>query len=234
MLMNSVIPLKFARLITLFLAWAWAVIALGVEINAFVKSNKDKDGIRKEVPRPTTVSIDTNDVFQSGVVVTTVVAVILFLCTVYIGLLLVDNSRRSGLSTRTLVVQYLSLGFFAIWLLATQIPVTVFVATRSARVEAFIDGLKLPDSVVATIERALGAKTKYSSFGYLKLIAIIPWFTFLFTLIAAVVSFMASAHARRNATSAPISSTGKVEPATEDRKAEPTAAAANHETTPQA
>lgn len=167
------------------------------------------------------------DVFQSGVVVTTVSAVILVLCTLYIGLLLADSSRRTGVSTRTLVVQYATLGFFALWLFATQIPLTVFVTTRSIKVTAFIDGLPLPNNIVNTIERALGAKTKYSSYDYrasyirplkphtliscstVKLLAILPWFAFLFTLVAAVVAFMASSHARRHAKAEPVSSTGK-------------------------
>ncbi|KAJ7699224.1 hypothetical protein B0H17DRAFT_1049224 [Mycena rosella] len=201
---NSGISLRLPRLITLSLAWAWAVISLGIEINAFVKSNRDKKAIRNEVPPPTTVSVNTNDVFQSGAVVTTVSAVILVLCTLYIGLLLLDNRRGSGLSTRTLAVQYLSLGFFAIWLFATQIAVSHFVATRSVKVDAFLGGVKLPDNVVGVIERALGAKTKYSSYSYLKLLAILPWFTFLFTLIAAVVAFMAS---RRPASSDNVETT---------------------------
>ncbi|KAJ7097546.1 hypothetical protein C8R44DRAFT_811608 [Mycena epipterygia] len=212
MMTNSIIPLKFPRLITLCLAWAWALISLAIGINAFVKSNRDKNSIKNEVPPPTTVSIDTNDVFQSGVVVTTVSAVILVLCTLYIGLLLVDSSRRTGVSTRTLVVQYATLGFFALWLFAAQIPVTVFVATRSVKVAASIDGLPLPSSIVNTIERALGAKTKYSSYDYLKLLAILPWFAFLFTVVAAVVAFMASSHARRHAKAEPVSSTGKEVP----------------------
>ncbi|KAJ6598189.1 hypothetical protein DFH09DRAFT_1356521 [Mycena vulgaris] len=209
---NSVIPFKFARLVSLFLAWAFAVISLGVGINAFVKSNQDKSEIRDQVPPPTTVSIDTNDVFQSGVVVTTISALIVVLCTLFLGLLFLDSSRRSGLSTRTLVLQYLTLGFLVVWLFATQIPLTLFVATRSVKVEAFIDGIKLPDKFVTTIERALGAKTKYSSYDYLKLLAILPWFTLFFTFIAVVVTFVASLHARRHVSSnnvAPISGTEK-------------------------
>ncbi|KAJ7722873.1 hypothetical protein DFH07DRAFT_897770 [Mycena maculata] len=213
MLMNSVIPHKFPRLVTLFLAWAWAWIALGVGINAFVKSNKDKSAIKNQVPPPTTVSINTNDVFRAGVVVTTVSALIAVISTIYIGLLLFDSGRRSGISTRTLTVQYATLGFLAVWLFATQIPVTVFVATHSVQVSASIDGLTLGNGIVKTIEKALGAKTAYKDYNYLVLLAVLPWFTILFTLIAAVVSFLASSHARRTTSTkaAPVSSLGQVD-----------------------
>lgn len=172
--------------------------------------------------------------FQAGVVVTTVSALIAILSTLYIGLLVIDSRRRSGISTRTLTLQYLTLGFLAIWLLATQIAVTVFVATRSVQVSASIDGLKLGDGIVKTIEQALGAKTAYKDYDYCAsppsplspaipsnyvrhaviLLAILPWFTFLFTLIAAVVSFLASSHARRHVSTtkaAPVSSAGQIE-----------------------
>ncbi|KAJ7916809.1 hypothetical protein B0H13DRAFT_1997115 [Mycena leptocephala] len=195
--MNGVIPLKFPRLITLFLAWAWSLISLAICINALVKSKKDKNSITDEIRPPTTVSIDTNDVSQAGAVVATVSTLILVLCTLYIGLMVVDSNARSGISTRTLPLQYLSLAFLAVWLFATQIPLSLFVSTRSVQVSAFINGIKISDGFVKTVERALGTKTRYKDYDYLNLLAILPWFAFLFTLAAAVVSFLASSHARR-------------------------------------
>ncbi|KAJ7671996.1 hypothetical protein B0H17DRAFT_1335341 [Mycena rosella] len=192
MSINSVIPLRFSRLVTLFLAWEWAVVSLAVEINAFVKSKKAKDAIMKIIPAQTTISFDSSDVFQSSAVVTTVSALILVLCTVYFIILLVDIKSRSGVSTRTLTLQYLSLAICVIVLFATQVAVSIFVSTRSVKVSASVDGLALPDSVVQTVERELGVSTEYSSFEYLVLIAVLPWFTFLFTLIAVIVTFIAS------------------------------------------
>ncbi|KAJ7040941.1 hypothetical protein C8F04DRAFT_1081077 [Mycena alexandri] len=219
--MNNTTPLKFPRLISLLLAWAWSLISLAVGINAFVKSNRDKSRIISEVPPPTTISLNTNDVFRAGVVVTVISAIIMVLCTIYIGLLVVDANARSGISTRTLPLQYLSLGFFAIWLFATEIPVSLFVSTRSVKVSAAIGGLELPNSVIQTIERALGTKIAYKDFSYLKLIAILPWFAFLFTVVAAVVSFLASSRADSGNTSNPES---KVGPVSSGPKPEATAA----------
>ncbi|KAF7369240.1 hypothetical protein MVEN_00251700 [Mycena venus] len=208
MMMNSVIPLKFPRLITLFLAWTWSLISLAIGINAFVKSNRDKNRIKDEIPAPTEVTINTNDIFQSGAVVTTISALILVLTTVYIGLMVVDANARSGISTRSLPLQYITLAFLAVWLFATEIPVSLFVSTRSAKVSASIDGITIPDNLLKRIERALGATTAYKNFSYLKLLAILPWFAFIFTLAAAVVAFLASSRARgRSKGATPVSST---------------------------
>ncbi|KAJ7677852.1 hypothetical protein DFH06DRAFT_1167286 [Mycena polygramma] len=210
---SSAIPLKFPRLLTLFLAWAWSLISLAIGINAFVKSNRDKNRIKAQVPPPTDISINTNDVFAAGVVVTVISALILVLTTLYLAFLLLDHRRgrttspsstspfstRPSISTRTLTVQYATLGFLAVWLFATQVAVSVFVAQRSARVSASINGVPLPGNVVKTVERALNAKTRYRDFGYLKLLAILPWFTFLFTLAAAITAFLAARRARSHA-----------------------------------
>ncbi|KAJ7267185.1 hypothetical protein C8J57DRAFT_1326933 [Mycena rebaudengoi] len=212
MMMNSVIPLKFPRLVFLFLAFAWALVSFAVGINAFIKSNAQQDRIKSQVPRPTSVSIDINNVLQSGGVSTGISAVIAALCFVYMVLLFLDNSRPSGISTHTLRLQYISLAVLAIGLLAVQIPLTVFTATRSAQVAAFIDGIKLPNTVVKVVEKAIGVKTAYKDFDYLTLLAILPWFAILFTTIAAIVTFMASSHARSAALGSPVASSGSEEP----------------------
>ncbi|KAJ7234755.1 hypothetical protein B0H12DRAFT_1327617 [Mycena haematopus] len=205
--MNSVIPFKFPRIITLFLAWAWSIISLAVGINAFIKSNRDKNRLKNQVPPPATISINTNDVFRAGVVVTVISGLILVLTTVYIVLTVT-------ISARTLRLQYISLAFLAVWLFAAQIPVSLFVATRSAKVSAFIDGFPISDGVLQTIEQAIGAKTAYKDFNYLKLVAILPWFTFLFTLAAAIVIFLASSRSRSKASTAPTAETKSAQPTT--------------------
>ncbi|KAJ7677853.1 hypothetical protein DFH06DRAFT_561709 [Mycena polygramma] len=226
---SSAVPLKFPRLLTLFLAWAWSLISLAIGINAFVKSNRDKNRIKAQVPPPTDISINTSDVFAAGVVVTVISALILLLTTLYLAFLLLDHRRgrttqpsstsgfstRPSTSTRTLTIQYATLGFLAVSLFATQVAVSVFVAKRSARVGASINGVPLPANVLKTVERALNAKTRYRDFGYLKLLAILPWFTFLFTVIAAVTAFLAARRARAHATPA------TVDPAVDNRKTVP-------------
>jgi hypothetical protein len=79
-----------------------------------------------------------------------------------------------------------------IWLLACNIPVTMAAVNGSATVTAFLGGRQLPDSVVASTQRSLGADPAYWSNGYVHLQIIPPWITFAFTLITTIVTFVAS------------------------------------------
>ncbi|KAF7303861.1 hypothetical protein MIND_00616000 [Mycena indigotica] len=184
-------PLKFPRLVSLLLAGAWGAISLGIAINAYVKQHDDKQQALSEARGPVKVHLNTSDLFASGTVVTVVCGIIMVLCFVFTGVLLLDSNARSSIATRSLPIQFVSLGFLAVWLFASQIAVSNIIVMRSIKVSASIDGISVPDSVLKTVERALGAKTAYKGYDYLKLLAILPWFTVVFTLAAAVVSFMA-------------------------------------------
>jgi len=182
------VPLKIPRLISLSLAFAFSVIAMSMGLNALVKSNQQKSAIRKVLPAGTSASVNDNDVFRSGAVITAVSALIAVLSFIYILMLLL--SRR--LSNRLLPFEWISLAFCAVWLFATQIPFTHFFATRSAQVHAFVGTVELPSSIVQTLQNQLGFTNVYKDISYLRLLAILPWFAFLFTAVAAGVSFVAS------------------------------------------
>jgi hypothetical protein len=49
-----------------------------------------------------------------------------------------------------------------VWLLATQIPYTIFVANRHAKITAFLDGIELPAQTVQAALAAAGESDKYS------------------------------------------------------------------------
>ncbi|KAF8992190.1 hypothetical protein BDQ17DRAFT_1369917 [Cyathus striatus] len=51
-------PLWGLRLITLLLAWAWAIIAVGVGLNRLIKSNQQQTRLRNQVPAGTTLDIN--------------------------------------------------------------------------------------------------------------------------------------------------------------------------------
>ncbi|KAG6910345.1 hypothetical protein DXG01_011414 [Tephrocybe rancida] len=184
----TVVPLRGAVLGSLSMAWAWGVIAGSVGLNALIKSNQQKSRFRKLVPPPTKLSINTHDVFNSGVVLTTVGALIAVFCSIFV--LMLFTTRR--LAVRSLRIQALILAFCATWLFATLIPFTDFFANRSAQITASIGGVQLPDSLVKASEKALGTTSVYKEIGYLRLVAILPWITLLFTVIAAAVLFAAS------------------------------------------
>ncbi|KAF5390970.1 hypothetical protein D9757_004074 [Collybiopsis confluens] len=47
---SASVPLKFPRLASLFMAFAWAVIAGSVGLNALIKSNQQQSAVRKILP----------------------------------------------------------------------------------------------------------------------------------------------------------------------------------------
>jgi len=182
--------MKSTVLAALGMAWAWGVIAGGVGLNALIKSNQEKSRLRALVPSPTVLTIDTNDVFSSGVVVTTVSALIAVICT-----LTIIHIVFFPASSRIDRIHGIMLAFCAVWLFVTMIPFTAFVANRSADVTATLNGVALPSSLIDRAERTLGVTRVYKDISYLRLVAILPWFTVLFTAIAAGVLFTASSRA---------------------------------------
>jgi len=187
---KGLIPMRSAVLGALGMAFAWGVIAGSVGLNALIKANQEKSRLKKLIPSPTVVTIDTNDVYRSGVVLTTVaalIALISFLSIVH--LFLVPSVDRVPQIFR---IQAIVLAFCAVWLFATLIPFTVYFATRSAKVTASLNGIQLPASLVNRVEQSLGSTSVYHKIGYLRLVAVLPWITTLFTVIAAIVLFIAS------------------------------------------
>jgi len=134
------------------------------------------------------------DVYHSGIVLTTVCALIALLSLIYLALTLCSGSRPTGrapLATRTLPLQSATLAFCSLWLFATVIPFTDFFANNEAKVTAFAGSMQIPSVTIQGAEAALGATTVYRHIDYLRLVAILPWFTVLFSSIASVVLFLA-------------------------------------------
>jgi hypothetical protein len=96
------------------------------------------------------------------------------------------------------------LAFASVLLLAVTIAFTTIFATKSARVSASIGTLQLPQSVIDSQAKALGVSPVYKEQSYRELqsspalqsadaicpsvlhAAILPWFAWLFTSVAAV------------------------------------------------
>jgi len=183
-------PLRNARLVALSLAWCFAVISGSMGLNSLIKSNQSQSSLKKQVPPPTVLVIDVSDAFDAGVFATTASTLISVLVFNYISMMLLPKMR--AFSTKTLRPQAYSLFFCVVWLIGAQIPFTFFFATRSAGVRAFIGSVELPASIIASTEKALGTTSVYKKMGYLRLTAVFPWLTILFTTIAAVVLFIAA------------------------------------------
>lgn len=164
----STVPLKFPRLVSLFFLACFGVVGMCVGINALAKSNQQKDFLRKNAPSGATVNIDTSDVVASGTVITVacgLLALTSFL--IFVPLLLLPKGASTrALSTRTLPIQTSILGFLTIWLFATLIPFTDFVATRQAKVTAFLGSVQLPQSIIQAAQKQLGVTGVYKDIGY--------------------------------------------------------------------
>lgn len=169
----------------LAMTFAWGVIAGSVGLNALIKSNQQTTKLKKSVG-PIQLDINTKDVFNSGAVLTTVSALIAVVSLLFLLLSFISTKRRTSNH-----IQGGILAFLATWLLATLIPFTLFFATRAAKVTARLGGITLPQQAIEQAEKSLGVTGVYKEIGYLRLVAILPWFTMLFTFIAAGVLFAA-------------------------------------------
>ncbi|KAI0659101.1 hypothetical protein C8Q70DRAFT_988958, partial [Cubamyces menziesii] len=159
-------PLKVPRLAALALTFVFGVVGFALGINALVKSNNQKDLVKQQAaPLGATVTIDTDDVFDVGCVVTAVCAALAVVSFASLVFLLFTRS------TRTLTAQGLLLSFLTIWLFASLIPMSDFVANRQAKVTAFIGAVPVPDSLIQSVQQELGVSSVYNQIGYCKLFA---------------------------------------------------------------
>ncbi|KAI0254570.1 hypothetical protein BJV78DRAFT_928869 [Lactifluus subvellereus] len=184
----STAPLEKQRLVALALCWAWAVISGSIGLNALIKSNQTQTRFRKEASPGVTLQFDINDVYHSGVIVTSICATTALLAAIFFLVTLVWPKRATG----SLKIQAGIFTFFSVWLFATQIPYTVFVANHRAKITAFLDGLQLPAQLVQATLSGAGESDKYSKLHSAVLLAILPWISLLFTVVLIVVLFVAA------------------------------------------
>lgn len=152
------IPLKTARLGSLFLAFVFGVVGLALGINADVKTNDTKDFVKANAPLSATVDINTDDVFQVGTVVVVVCGLLAIVSLVFLPLIAMSKSY----STKSLSIQTGLFGFLTTWLFASLIPYTHFVATRSAKITATLPGgIPVPDSIIQSTQAQLGVSSRY-------------------------------------------------------------------------
>ncbi|KAH9965261.1 hypothetical protein BC827DRAFT_1153585 [Russula dissimulans] len=186
--MSTASPLRKQRVVALALCWAWSIISACVGLNALIKSNQTQTRFRKEAPSGVILRFHLHDVYQPGVIITTISAVIALLATIFLALTQFYPERATG----SLKIQAWLLTFFNLWLFATQIPYTVFVANHWAKIDAFLDGVQLPASTVQAAIAAAGETNEYSKLHFAVLLAIFPWITLLFTTILIFVLFAAA------------------------------------------
>ncbi|KAI0717453.1 hypothetical protein C8T65DRAFT_707266 [Cerioporus squamosus] len=193
----ATVPYKTARLVSLFLSFAFGIVGLGLGIDALVKGNEDKSTVRSLVPPGTVVDIDTDDVVNAGGVVTGFCAALAVMSLLSLLLLLFSGKRGPSLASRTLPLQATLLALFTLGLFGSLVAFTDFVANRQAKVSASLGGVPVPPAIVQSIENAIGVSPVYHVKSYLRLAVILPWIAFLFGLTSSVLSLLAAARSRR-------------------------------------
>ncbi|KAJ8454556.1 hypothetical protein ONZ45_g19258 [Pleurotus djamor] len=196
---SSSVPLRIPRIAALSLTFALSVIASSAGLNSLIKSRQSQSSLASKVPPPTVIEIDISDVRRTGIIATVVCllsALLSFAFIVIIALPLNYRSTSTPLSTRTLRLQWLLLAFLAVFLFAVQVPFTLFFATRSASIRAFVGNLELPQSVIQTVQSQLGVSSVYKDIDYLRLTAVFPWLAFGSLLVSIAVTIAAIYRAR--------------------------------------
>ncbi|EED82259.1 predicted protein [Postia placenta Mad-698-R] len=193
--------LAHARLVSLVLSFAFGIVGMATGINALAKSNSSKSAVRRAASGlGATVNIDTHDVLSSGVVITVVcglIALTSFFTLVH-ALLARFRWRVSAASSSADIGRHLRtvpltgahvLTFLTLWLFATLVPFTDFVANRQAKVTAYIGGVQLPPNLIQGTEAELGVTPVYHRLGYLRAGTVLPWIAFLFAVTSAALSY---------------------------------------------
>jgi len=199
------LPLKVPRLALLFWTWCWGIVGGSVGLNSVIKRNQLVARIKNTVSSVLStikINIDTHDLEDSGIMLAIGCTLLAVIASLWLGLLLLDilKSRRNSnssntkvpLSTRTLPLQWMSLAFMSVWLIACLIPVTYYAAHSGAKTTAFNGDQPLPDSFVQTASASLGVKPDYWSMNFVRIQIIPPWFTWASCVITTVVLFLAS------------------------------------------
>ncbi|KAF8838186.1 hypothetical protein BDN67DRAFT_971941 [Paxillus ammoniavirescens] len=177
-------PLAAARLGALFLSFTFSVIGGSVGLNAYVKSNQERSYIHHAASSGgASVTINANDVFSAGAVITTVCALLALLSAISVAFMWcpIQNKRFWFRS------QSCALFFCSIWLFVTLIPFDYFFTNREAQVTATLGGVPVSDSTLKHVEQVLGVTPVYRDLDYLKLVAILPWFALIFSVISGVL-----------------------------------------------
>ncbi|EPT02505.1 hypothetical protein FOMPIDRAFT_12284, partial [Fomitopsis schrenkii] len=183
-----------ARLAALALSCAWGIIAMSTGINALAKSNAQKRTLKHEVPAAVSVRIDTDDVLHSGIVLTVVCGLIALVSFLALLHALLARARPASWQKHAHRAGALALAFLSVWLFATLVPFTDFVANRAAKVSATLGGAPLSPAEIQAYQDALGLTTVYHKLGYLVTGTVLPWITLLFASLASLLSFV---HARQ-------------------------------------
>jgi len=81
--------------------------------------------------------------------------------------------------------------FSFVWSLCSAAVSLDWALHRSAKTSAYLDGVKLPDSIIVSIQQQLGIHPNYWAQGFTRFFAISPWPMLAFALLSIILSVLA-------------------------------------------
>ncbi|KAI9573384.1 hypothetical protein HD554DRAFT_2202148 [Boletus coccyginus] len=186
---------EVARRCSLFLSFAFAVVGFFVGLNALVKANKERSYINQLVVPYGIVDIGIHDVFATGAVITVICAILAILSGVFCTFTWCPVKHKTSFCR----IQSWTLFFCATWLFATLVTYDYFFASRSAQITINLHGLRVPESVIQRLANLLDFTHAYRDVYYWRLLAVLPWFTFIFAVVAGVVLHLTASRADASA-----------------------------------
>ncbi|KAF7966582.1 hypothetical protein HWV62_37813 [Athelia sp. TMB] len=175
---------------SLFLTFVFTLVGGALGVSAIVKAQNKWSKLGASVPTGAFIFVNVTDLLTPGAIVTVACFLLCVNALVFLLFLAIPVCRRVDMSARTLLFQALTLLTFGLALFGALVPYTLFLAKREAEVTAFLGLSQIPTIVVTGLEDAVGWTGVYRDVPYLRILAIIPWFAFLFTMITAVLSFV--------------------------------------------
>ncbi|KAK0209986.1 hypothetical protein DFS33DRAFT_1251664 [Desarmillaria ectypa] len=206
-------PLFLTRLGAYTMAFAWGAISLSIGLNTVVKQNRLKSFLRRSVALlGITLKLVTNSTFniplsatQSNVravdVVHPAIASEVFCVITALFSLAAVISLFAGwcaASRKSISIQAYVFTFLTVALFACQIPVSDAVRRKGVEIWGWKDGVEVPTATLLEAAASLGVNPLYRHIHFILWFGIIPWFAFLFTLISAIVSFLALSGLKEN------------------------------------
>jgi len=203
---SNVLPLPWTRLFLSTMTLVMSIVAGAVTVQLFIKGHKQKRFVNTHAPTGVQVHIDNDDIKNIGVGVLLASSLLssaasnplLFLLQDMFHVVPASLALPWGLrlpdvllSTTTLPMQAWSMLVTNLAVIGTMVPFTLIARHHAAKVTATAAGVAIPAATLAQMEQALGVHSVYWDIQFIRVVAVAPWVSLLFSIPLMVVSFIA-------------------------------------------
>ncbi|TFK98070.1 hypothetical protein BDV98DRAFT_534496 [Pterulicium gracile] len=177
------------------------VTGLAFGITALHNLREDEKKINSLVPEAVNVTIDANDVLKSGISVAVACGIAALTALIALIYSFIRGRRSSqavvdekghGRKSKAGRLFGLFLLFIAVWLFASLVPLTLFVATRKADVIAMLGETRLPDSLVHGAQSSYGLTPIYKELSWMVRLVVVPWIELVFVMLSGIYLLIAA------------------------------------------